>query len=188
MENIKKLFKDNYEKSCILFELTVGLYLLQCNYRKIFQIYIDINNKTTLKEITDIITSTKFGYIKKNKDQSTISFIIYNKTYCKKYPRQLENFYNFAINNKTYCEKYSRQFHNIIMDKDDYLSYENRITINTFKYGKVKNSCEIYGQMCKKENISENINVFLEIAEELKLLLLKLDKDLSININIEILK
>ena len=68
MENIKKKFKENYEKSSLLFELTVGLYLLQCNYRNIFQLWYSLdNNKTPLKEITDIIMETKFDYIKKKK-------------------------------------------------------------------------------------------------------------------------
>ena len=99
MEIIKKLFKEHYEKSSILFELTIGLYLLKCNYRNIFQLWYSLdNNKTPLKTITDIIMETKFDYIKK-KNESTIIFIIYNqktfnikeldKTDGKKYAKQL---------------------------------------------------------------------------------------------------
>ena len=179
MEIIKKLFKEHYEKSSILFELTIGLYLLKCNYRNIFQLWYSLdNNKTPLKTITDIKMEKKFYYIKK-KNESTIIFIIYNqktfnikeldKTDGKKYAKQLGKFYKCATNG------------------EEYIGYGHRITINAFNYTKMKNSCEIYAQICKKTNICKNINTFLKIAEELKLLLFKLDKSLSIDINIEII-
>jgi hypothetical protein len=181
MENIKKLFKKNYEKNSILFELTVGLYLLQCDYRNIFQLWYSVdNNKTPLKTITDIIMSTKFDYIEKKKNESTIIFIIYNK-----------NTFNIDELNKTDGKKYAKQlgkFYKCSIDGEEYLGYEHRITINAFNYTKMKNSCEIYAQICKKESISKNINLFLEISGELKLLLLKLDKSLSVEVNIEIIK
>ena len=47
MEIIKKLFKEHYEKSSILFELTIGLYLLKCNYRNIFQLWYSLDNNKT---------------------------------------------------------------------------------------------------------------------------------------------
>ena len=163
MEIIKKLFKEHYEKSSILFELTIGLYLLKCNYRNIFQLwYSTDNNKTPLKVITDIIMETNFNYIEKKKNESTIIFIIYNpktfniaeldKTDGKKYAKQLGKFYKCATNG------------------EEYIGYGHRITINAFNYTKMKNSCEIYAQICKKKCISKNINTFLEISKELKLL------------------
>ena len=181
MENIKKLFIDNYEKSSLLFELIVGLYLLEKNYRNIFQLWYSIgSNKITLKEISDIIMSTKFYYIEKKKNESTIIFIIYNpKTF------------NITDLDKTEGKKYAKQlgkFYKCATDGEEYKEYDNRITINAFNYTKMKNTCEIYAQICKKKCISKNINTFLEIAKELKLLLFKLDKSLSIEVNIEIIK
>ena len=131
-------------KNIYIFELIVNLYLMDCEYRNIFQIHMrpefDKNSDKNTDKIIKIIKMTNYEYItSQNKD--SIRIIVYNKdsfditkldkTFGMKYAKQLGNFYTCATNN---------------FSKNNY-----QMTINV-------NGIQIFAQMCKKNNIIKNMN------------------------------
>ena len=178
MNNIKKIYKQYY-KNNILFELIINVYLLHCNFRNIFQLQLnETPDEKLIFNIKNILNLTNFNYIENERnDQKRYIFIIYNqktfdidtldKTYGKKYAKQLGLFYKCASNNiKT-------------------ISHNHRITITIINHN--NNKCEIYAQLCRLKSINNNIKFYLNFSNNIKLLLHTLDKRLLVQLNIELL-
>lgn len=167
--SMELIYKKYYKtKNSHLLELLLNLYLMNCKYRNIFQIYL--HNTKISKEINDILDNISYSFlIVKEKNDTRI--IIYNKklfniddldiTYGKKYAKQLGEFYVCATNNNNdhyYRIVIQAQGHNI--------------------------NAELYAQMCKKNMIIKNMNKIINILNDIKQLFYQLDKTLQIEIKL----
>jgi hypothetical protein len=152
--------------------LIVNLYLLYSNYRKIFQ--VELLNSNLLNHIKKILTIIKVDYIiyQKNTTYPPIRIIVYNKdtfdinkldkTFGKKFAKQLGEFYTCASDNVN------------IKNYD----YQIVIYINNDKTG-----LSLYGQMCNKNMIIKNISKHMKILNDI----IEINKKFNINLsNIQI--
>jgi hypothetical protein len=167
--SMELIYKKYYKtKNSHLLELLLNLYLMNCKYRNIFQIYL--HNTKISKEINEILSNISYNFsIFEEKNDTRI--IIYNKklfniddldiTYGKKYAKQLGEFYVCATNNNN--------------------NYYYRIVIQAQG---LNTSAELYAQMCKKNMIIKNINKIINILNDIKQLFYQLDKTLQIEIKI----
>ena len=105
--SMELIYKKYYKtKNSHLLELLLNLYLMNCKYRNIFQIYL--HNTKISKEINEILSNISYTFIIVEEKNDT-RIIIYNKklfniddldiTYGKKYAEQLGEFYVCATNN-----------------------------------------------------------------------------------------
>ena len=168
MNKIKSIYKEYSEtKKETILELILNLYLMKCNYRNIFQIYV--SDTKILKVIKQILNEISYDYLIDNK--TGIRVIVYDKktfniddldmTFGKKYAKQLGEFYTCAT--------------------DDYQDNNYRIVIQV---GCINTQVELYAQMCKKNMITKNINKTIKIFDEIRELIKKLDDNLHIQIQI----
>ena len=167
--SMELIYKKYYKtKNSHLLELLLNLYLMNCKYRNIFQIYL--HNTKISKEINEILSNISYNFsIFEEKNDTRI--IIYNKklfniddldiTYGKKYAEQLGEFYVCATNNN------NNHYYRIVIQVQG---------LNT--------SAELYAQMCKKNMIIKNINKIINILNDIKQLFYQLDKTLQIEIKI----
>ena len=167
--SMELIYKKYYKtKNSHLLELLLNLYLMNCKYRNIFQIYL--HNTKISKEINEILSNISYNFsIFEEKNDTRI--IIYNKklfniddldiTYGKKYAKQLGEFYVCATNNNN--------------------NYYYRIVIQAQG---LNTSAELYAQMCKKNMIIKNINKIINILNDIKQLFYQLDKTLQIEIKL----
>lgn len=162
--NKHKLTNDNE-----IFQMIINLYLLGCGYRNIFQ--IEIYNNKIINKLINIIKKTKYNY--KIYNEKNIRFIVYDKdtfdidkldeTWGKKFAKQLGKFYICA------SDKY----------KNNEYNYQLMIYIGRKNIG-----YSPYVQMCNKTTIIKNINKIVKIFDEIKTLLLNLDKNLHTSIQV----
>jgi hypothetical protein len=134
--------------------LIVNLYLLYSNYRKVFQ--LDLFNPNLLNQIKKILKTVKADYEIFPDDQKNTSYriIVYNKdtfdinkldkTFGKKFAKQLGEFYTCSSNN----------FSNF--------DYQISITIDNNKTG-----TSLYEQMCDKNRIFKNISKHMKILDNI---------------------
>ena len=121
--------------------------------------------------ICKIVETTKFNLfvsIKEKNNNKYYKLIIYNndkikfekidKTFGELYAKQLGNFYKCSSNN--------------------WNKVNHRITITCYP------NCELYYQMCSKQLIAKNMNFFIKILDELKIICNKLDKNIELSLNI----
>jgi hypothetical protein len=168
--NIKSIYKkySNTKKYYIL-EFLINLYLMECKYRNIFQIYLHNFNKIS-KEIKIILDNVSYNYLIVQ-EKNNIRIIVYNKelfnindldiTFGKKYAKQLGEFYTCATDN------FKNNHYRIVIHIQGNNTY-----------------AELYAQMCKKTMIIKNINKIIKILNEIEVLLLKFDKILKVKIQI----
>ena len=167
--SMELIYKKYYKtKNSHLLELLLNLYLMNCKYRNIFQIYL-YNTKIS-KEINDILDNISYSFIIV-KEKNDTRIIIYNKklfniddldiTYGKKYAEQLGEFYVCATNNN------NNHYYRIVIQVQG-------LNINA----------ELYAQMCKKNMIIKNMNKIINILNDIKQLFYQLDKTLQIEIKI----
>ena len=166
--SIELIYKKYYKtKNCHILELLLNLYLMKCKFRNIFQIFLHTKISKEIKEILDNIPYTYLIVEEKNDKR----IIVYNKklfniddldiTYGKKYAKQLGEFYVCASDN------FSNNNYRIVINVE---------ALNTY--------AELYAQMCTKQTIIKNINKTINILNDIKQLLLKLDKTLQIEIKL----
>jgi len=168
--NIKLIYeKYSNTKKYYILELLINLYLMECKYRNIFQIYLHNFNKIP-KEIKIILNNILYNYLIVE-EKNNIRIIVYNKklfninnldiTYGKKYAKQLGEFYVCATNN------FKNNHYRIVIHIQGNNTY-----------------AELYAQMCKETMIIKNINKIIKISNEIEELLLEFDKTLKIKIQI----
>ena len=166
--SIELIYKKYYKtKNGHILELLLNLYLMKCKFRNIFQIFLHTKISKEIKEILDNIPYTYLIVEEKNDKR----IIVYNKklfniddldiTYGKKYAKQLGEFYVCASDN------FSNNNYRIVINVE---------ALNTY--------AELYAQMCTKQTIIKNINKTINILDDIKQLLLKLDKTLQIEIKL----
>jgi hypothetical protein len=171
MNKINKIYnKYKLTNDYKIFEFIINLYLLECGYRNIFQIEIYNNNKI-IDKLINIINKTKYNY--KIYNEKNIRFIVYDKdtfdidkldeTWGKKFAKQLGKFYICA------SDKY----------KENEYNYQIMIYIGRKNIG-----YSPYVQMCNKTTIIKNINKIVKIFDEIKTILLNLDKNLYTSIQV----
>ena len=167
--SMELIYKKYYKtKNSHLLELLLNLYLMNCKYRNIFQIYL--HNTKISKEINEILDNISYTFIIVEEKNDT-RIIIYNKklfniddldiTYGKKYAEQLGEFYVCATNNN------NNHYYRIVIQVQG-------LNINA----------ELYAQMCKKKMIIKNMNKIINILNDIKQLFYQLDKTLQIEIKI----
>ena len=167
--SMELIYKKYYKtKNSHLLELLLNLYLMNCKYRNIFQIYL--HNTKISKEINEILSNISYTFIIVEEKNDT-RIIIYNKklfniddldiTYGKKYAEQLGEFYVCATNNN------NNHYYRIVIQVQG-------LNINA----------ELYAQMCKKKMIIKNMNKIINILNDIKQLFYQLDKTLQIEIKI----
>ena len=167
--SMELIYKKYYKtKNSHLLELLLNLYLMNCKYRNIFQIYL--HNTKISKEINEILSNISYTFIIVEEKNDT-RIIIYNKklfniddldiTYGKKYAEQLGEFYVCATNNN------NNHYYRIVIQVQG-------LNINA----------ELYAQMCKKNMIIKNMNKIINILNDIKQLFYQLDKTLQIEIKI----
>ena len=167
--SMELIYKKYYKtKNSHLLELLLNLYLMNCKYRNIFQIYL--HNTKISKEINEILDNISYTFIIVEEKNDT-RIIIYNKklfniddldiTYGKKYAEQLGEFYVCATNNN------NNHYYRIVIQVQG-------LNINA----------ELYAQMCKKNMIIKNMNKIINILNDIKQLFYQLDKTLQIEIKI----
>ena len=167
--SMELIYKKYYKtKNSHLLELLLNLYLMNCKYRNIFQIYL--HNTKISKEINEILSNISYTFIIVEEKNDT-RIIIYNKklfniddldiTYGKKYAEQLGEFYVCATNNN------NNHYYRIVIQVQG-------LNINA----------ELYAQMCKKNIIIKNMNKIINILNDIKQLFYQLDKTLQIEIKI----
>jgi hypothetical protein len=166
--SIELIYKKYYKtKNSQILELLLNLYLMKCKYRNIFQIFLRTKISKEIKEILDNIPYTYLIVEEKNGKR----IIVYNKklfniddldiTYGKKYAKQLGEFYVCASDN---------------FSNNNYIIVINVEALNTY--------AELYAQTCTKQTIIKNINKTINILDDIKQLLLRLDKTLQIEIKL----
>jgi hypothetical protein len=166
--SIELIYKKYYKtKNGHILELLLNLYLMKCKFRNIFQIFLHTKISKEIKEILDNIPYTYLIVEEKNDKR----IIVYNKklfniddldiTYGKKYAKQLGEFYVCASDN------FSNNNYRIVINVE---------ALNTY--------AELYAQMCTKQTIIKNINKTINILDDIKQLLLRLDKTLQIEIKL----
>ena len=155
-----------------IFELIINLYLLECEYRNIFQIMREKNEKL-IKKLVSIIKKTTYNYKIYNDNEKYFRLIIYN-----------QNNFNIDELDKTWKKQFAKQLGNFyICATDNYnlKSYNYKIMISV---GNNSMETNLYGQMCKKNTIIKNINKIIKIHDEINTLLLKLDNNLYTRIQV----
>jgi hypothetical protein len=148
------------------------LYLLECEYRNIFQIQREKNEKL-IKKLVSIIKKTKYNYKIYDENNKYFKLIIYNK-----------NKFNIDELDKTWGKQFAKQLGNFyICATDNYnlKSYNYQIIISV---GNNNIATGLYMQMCKKNTIIKNINKIIKIHDEINTLLLNLDNNLYTNIQV----
>ena len=155
-----------------IFELIINLYLLECEYRNIFQIMREKNDKL-IKKLVTIIKKTKYNYKIYNDNEKYFRLIIYN-----------QNKFNIDELDETWGKKFAKQLGNFyICATDNYnlKSYNYQIMISV---GNNNIATGLYMQMCKKNTIIKNINKIIKIHDEINTLLLELDNNLYTHIQV----
>jgi len=154
-----------------IFELIINLYLLECEYRNIFQIMREKNGKL-IKKLVSIIKKTTYHY-KIYNNKKNFRLIIYN-----------QNKFNIEELDKTWGKKFAKQLGNFYIcatDNFNLKSYNNQIMISV---GNNSMETNLYGQICKQNTIIKNINKIIKIHDEINTLLLKLDNNLYTRIQV----
>ena len=155
-----------------IFELIINLYLLECEYRNIFQIMREKNEKL-IKKLVSIIKKTTYNYKIYNDNEKNFRLIIYN-----------QNKFNIDELDETWGKKFAKQLGNFyICATDNYnlKSYNYQIMISV---GNNSMETNLYGQICKKNTIIKNINKIIKIHDEINTLLLELDNNLYTRIQV----
>ena len=172
MSNITKIYnKYKLTNSNEIFELIINLYLLECEYRNIFQIMREKNDKL-IKKLVTIIKKTKYNYKIYNYEKN-FRLIIYN-----------QNKFNIDELDETWKKQFAKQLGNFyICATDNYnlKSYNYQIMISV---GNNSMETNLYGQICKKNTIIKNINKIIKIHDEINTLLLELDNNLYTRIQV----
>ena len=172
MSNITKIYnKYKLTNSNEIFELIINLYLLECEYRNIFQIMRE-NNEKLVKKLVTIIKKTKYNYKIYNYEKN-FRLIIYN-----------QNKFNIDELDETWKKQFAKQLGNFyICATDNYnlKSYNYQIMISV---GNNSMETNLYGQICKKNTIIKNINKIIKIHDEINTLLLELDNNLYTHIQV----
>lgn len=173
MSNITKIYnKYKLTNSNEIFELIINLYLLECEYRNIFQIMREKNDKL-IKKLVNIIKKTKYNYKIYNDNETYFRLIIYN-----------QNNFNIDELDEKWSKRFAKQlgkFYICATDNYKLKSYKYRIIILV---GNNNIGTGLYMQMCKKNIIIKNINKILKIHDEINTLLLELDNSLYTNIQV----
>mgnify|MGYP003385622078 CR=1 FL=1 len=169
MSNVAVIYEKYKSTSdSFLFELIINLYLLECDYRNIFQ--IQRKNKKLITKLENIIKYSKFNY-KTFESNNYFRLIVYNKTT-----------FNIDKLDKTFGMKFARQLGKFYScASDDYLQNNYQIMISVQG---INTGTPIYIQMCKRNKIIQNIDNILKIFDDIKKILLKLDKNIYVNIQI----
>ena len=155
-----------------IFELIINLYLLECEYRNIFQIMREKNDKL-IKKLVTIIKKTTYNYKIYNDNEKNFRLIIYN-----------QNKFNIDELDETWKKQFAKQLGNFyICATDNYnlKSYNYQIMISV---GNNNIATGLYMQMCKKNTIIKNINKIIKIHDEINTLLLELDNNLYTHIQV----
>ena len=155
-----------------IFELIINLYLLECEYRNIFQIMRE-NNEKLIKKLVTIIKKTTYNYKIYNDNEKNFRLIIYN-----------QNKFNIDELDETWGKKFAKQLGNFyICATDNYnlKSYNYQIMISV---GNNSMETNLYRQICKKNTIIKNINKIIKIYDEINTLLLELDNNLYTRIQV----
>ena len=155
-----------------IFELIINLYLLECEYRNIFQIMREKNDKL-IKKLVTIIKKTTYHYKIYNDNEKNFRLIIYN-----------QNKFNIDELDETWGKKFAKQLGNFyICATDNYnlKSYNYQIMISV---GNNNIATGLYMQMCKKNTIIKNINKIIKIHDEINTLLLELDNNVYTRIQV----
>jgi hypothetical protein len=160
-----------------IFELIINLYLLECNYRKLFQITDDGNkaiNLSLLTTLINIIKQTKYNFkVFKNTGRPYFRLIVYNK-----------KIFNINELDETFNAKFAKQLGTFyVCASDNFKSHNYQIIIHA---NGVNTGSPIFVQMCKKNMIIKNMNKILKIFKDIKKLFLILDKNIYIQIKINL--
>jgi hypothetical protein len=182
-EDFKKLYGINkqieFEYNKILLIVLLQYHLIEIGYRNLAQVEIKLkkNIKEFITNIDNVIKKRIFSYLDENqipyyKISSSLIYI-YNP---KKYKiSDLKLLNDEGVN----VAKNLGDFYMCAAKLDEWKKYYKRIAIFI-------GYLEIYAQMCKEEQISENMPTFFKIFKELYHIFYKLDKELVINNNIRI--
>jgi hypothetical protein len=169
MSNINDIYKKyRSTNDSKLFELIINLYLLECNYRKLFQIHS--KNMKIIIKLVNIIKKSKYNY-KIFEINNYYRLIVYNKA-------------KFNIDNldKTFSSKFAKQLGNFYAcASNDFSSHDYQIMIHAQS---INTGAPIYIQMCKKTMIIKNTSKILKIFDDIKKILSNLDDNLNVNIQI----
>ena len=151
--------------------LIINLYLLYSNYRKVFQ--VDLFNSNLLNQIKKILKTVKVDYdiFPFDKKNTSYRIIVYNKD-------------TFDINklDKTFGKKFAKQlgeFYTCSSDNYTKFTYQISIYINNYK-----TATNIYEQMCDKNRILKNISKHMKILNDI--IEIKNKFKLKLNITLEI--
>jgi hypothetical protein len=173
MSNIIKIYnKYKLTNSNEIFELIINLYLLECEYRNIFQIKREKNEKL-IKKLVSIIKKTKYNYKIYNDNDKYFRLIIYN-----------QNTFNIDKLDETWGKQFAKQLGNFYIcatDNFDLKSYNYQIIISVSNNNIATG---LYMQMCQKNTIIKNINKIIKIHDDINTLLLQLDNNLYTNIQV----
>jgi hypothetical protein len=178
----KILSKKNYTNKDFRFlELYIQIYLLLSKKRKLAQIYIHTKyNKpiSLLQNIKQFLDKNYPFYIIDMEDyggnnkmnrivlyQKNYNINKLNKSYSKKYAKDLGDFYVCAGNFNKIIKKYKNLLRPVI--KIDYMNkYNNKI------------SFELYAQVCPIHILSKNINKLVKIKNNIKKIIQKINPKL----------
>ena len=162
--NIESIYnKYKKTKKFYILELLLNLYLIECSFRNLFQIFIPNDNiEKKIIEINKILNQTKYTSINFDEriiiyDNSKFDINKLDKTFGKIYGNQLGVFYFAAIDN-------------FKLFKD---TYKYRIVIevrSSYTYA------ELYAQMTTKSLLVKNMNKIIKIYDEIKKILLNCAK------------
>jgi hypothetical protein len=183
-ENFKKLYGINkqieFEYNKLLLEIILQYHLIEINHRDLAQIEIKFkkNIKEFITNIDNIIKKRIFTYLDENKiiyyKASSSLLYIYNP---KKYKiSDLKLLDDEGIN----VAKNLGDFYVCAAKSDEWRKTHHTRIVILIGYS------EIYAQMCKEEQIIQNMNVFYKIYNELYNIFKKLDPELINNNNIRI--
>lgn len=178
----KLLSKNKYShKDNLFFELLINLYLILNKVRKLAQIYIfnfEVSNNK--KKILNFLNKYYPFYFIDNRNKD-IRILIYsqnynlnklNKSFTKKFAKDLGNFYVCAGDLNKIYKKYK---------------YLLRPVIGIFYRNKNKKilECELYAQMCPPLKCIKNFDKFKNIKNKLNKIIKKLNKNLNVYFEVQ---
>ncbi len=162
-----------------LFEFYIQLYLILGKKRKIAQIFYPIDQLKKMKTYLD--KNYPYYFIRKEKNKQKRAWILLfdskypiqqlNKTFSKKYAKDLGDFYVCAGNlNKIYKK------HKYLLRPSIKVSYTN-------KNGDILDM-EIFGQMCPPSKCIQHLKQFYKIEAKFQKYLLKINKSIRVRFSI----
>lgn len=160
----RKLTNDEWMYNKIISEIILQIYLIYSNYRQIAEIKLSNIDPKIKKLITEYLKKNKINYeFVKDKYKPNGNF---EYLYLFKKKSDIN-----SINNNRGVKLADElgKFYTCKTEYNEWKNYEWRIGIFC-------DEIELFAQMCTQEKIAENINITMNIYDEVRDLLIKLDE------------